>query len=102
MATLKELGQAIASHPRKVAQVFLGFDLWLEVQTERQGWHEKFQEGRHPAAEDEPQGVLQIPLQIVGRDIVIAVDITLPRTASASRPDTARNIRCKHRRSGLC
>ena len=31
MATVKELGAAIASHPQKVTAVFLGFDLWFDV-----------------------------------------------------------------------
>ncbi len=78
MATLKELGHAIASHPRKVAQVFLGFDLWLDVQTSGKVSMKNFKKGGIPATEDEPQGALRIPLQIVGKDIVIAVDITLP------------------------
>jgi hypothetical protein len=78
MATITELGQAIANHPQKVSQVFLGFDLWLDVQTSGKVSLKRFKKGGVFAAEDEPPGVLQIPLQVVGKDIVIAVDITLP------------------------
>jgi hypothetical protein len=78
MATLKELGLAIAGHPNKVMQVFLGFDLWLEVQASGKVSMKLFKPGGVPSTDDDLPGILKIPLQIIGRDIVIAVDITLP------------------------
>lgn len=78
MATVKELGSAIASHPEKVLAVFLGFDLWLEVLQTGKVTMKNFKKGGVPAAEDEPDGVAKVPLPIIGRDIVIGVDITLP------------------------
>jgi hypothetical protein len=78
MATVKELGAAIASHPTKVATVFLGFDLWFDVLATGKVGSKMFKKGGIPAAEDEPDSVVKIPLPVVGRDIVVCVDITLP------------------------
>ena len=78
MATVKELGAAIAAHPNKVAAVFLGFDLWFDVLATGKVTAKPFKKGGIPAQDDEPDSVVQIPLPVVGRDIVVGVDITLP------------------------
>jgi hypothetical protein len=78
MATVKELGAAIASHPNKVAAVFLGFDLWFDVLATGKVGSKMFKKGGIPADPDEPDSVVKIPLPVVGRDIVVCVDITLP------------------------
>ena len=78
MATVAELGAAIARHPNKVASVFLGFDLWFDVLATGKVGSKMFKRGGIPAAEDEPDSVLKIPLPVVGRDIVVCVVITLP------------------------
>ena len=78
MATVAELGAAIARHPNNVASVFLGFDLWFDVLATGKVGSKMFKKGGIPAAEDDPDSVVKIPLPVVGRDIVVAVDITLP------------------------
>ena len=78
MATVAELGAAIARHPSKVAAVFLGFDLWFDVLATGKVGSKMFKKGGIPAAEDESESVVKIPLPVVGRDIVVTVDITLP------------------------
>ena len=78
MATVRELGAAIARHPNKVATIFLGFDLWFDVLATGKVGAKMFKKGGIPAADDEPESVVRIPLPVVGRDIVVCVDITLP------------------------
>ena len=78
MATVKELGAAIAAHPNKVTAIFLGFDLWFNVLATGKVGSKMFKLGGVPAADDEPDTVVKIPLPVVGRDIVVGVDITLP------------------------
>ena len=78
MATVKELGEAIARHPQKVTAIFVGFDLWLGVIGTGKVNLKYYKKGGVPAAEDEPDGVAKVPLQVVGRDMVLALDITLP------------------------
>ena len=78
MATVRELGVAIARHPNKVATIFLGFDLWFDVLATGKVGAKMFKKGGIPAADDEPESVVKIPLPVVGRDIVVCVDITLP------------------------
>ena len=78
MATVTELGAAIARHPNKVTTVFLGFDLWFDVLATGKVGSKMFKKGGIPAAEDDPDSMVKIPLPIIGRDIVVGVDITLP------------------------
>ena len=78
MATVKELGAAIARHPTKVATVFLGFDLWFDVLATGRVTAKMFKKGGIPASDDDPDSVVKVPLPVVGRDIVVSVDITLP------------------------
>lgn len=77
---MKELGEAIkaSQSPPKVA--FLGFDLWIEVFSSgkvRQGY---FKKGgvRATPEEVEDTSLFTFPMPIVGRDIVISFDPTLP------------------------
>ena len=78
MATVAELGAAIARHPNKVASVFLGFDLWFDVLATGKVGSKMFKKGGIPATDADPASVVKIPLPVVGRDIVVAVDIPLP------------------------
>ncbi len=78
MPNVADLGAAIARHPNKVAAVFLGFDLWFDVLATGKVGSKMFKAGGLPAEPDEPDSTVQIPLPVVGRDIVVAVDITLP------------------------
>ena len=78
MATVAELGVAIARHPNKVATVFLGFDLWLDVWSTGKVGSKMFKKGGIPAEDDEPASVLKLPLPVIGRDIVVCIDMSLP------------------------
>ncbi len=78
MATLRELGEAIARHPNRVRTILLGFDLWLEVMTSGRVKTAEFKRGGELAEGDEPEGTLKIPLMVVGRDMVVSVDLSLP------------------------
>lgn len=78
MASVADLGAAIARHPTRVTAVFLGFDLWFDVLATGKVSARMFKKGGVPAADDEPDSVVKIPLPIIGRGIVVAVDITLP------------------------
>ncbi len=78
MATVKELGAAIAAHPNKVLQVFLGFDLWIAVMATGKMGSTTFRAGGTRAGPDDPDSIVKIPLPSIGNGIVIGVDITLP------------------------
>jgi len=78
MATVAELGAAIARHPNKVDAVFLGFDLWIAVMATGKVGSTTFKTGGVRASGDEPDSVLKVPLPSIGRGIVVSVDITLP------------------------
>ena len=78
MATVAELGVAISRHPNKVATVFLGFDLWIAVMATGKVGAKIFRQGGVPATDEDPDSVIKIPLPVIGRDIVVSVDITLP------------------------
>jgi hypothetical protein len=78
MASLQDLGQAIARHPNPVKMIFLGFDLWLEVLGSGKVKTALFKKGGLPTTEEEPIKAAKIPLMAVGEAMVIAVDITLP------------------------
>jgi hypothetical protein len=78
MATLQDLGAAIAQQPQPPRQVFCGFDLWLEAMGSGKLKLANFLKGGVPAKGDEPEGVLKVPLMVAGRNIVIGLDVTLP------------------------
>lgn len=78
MATLIEMGEAIARQPSPPRQVFCGFDLYLEVLGSGKLKMAEFLKGGVPARGDEPEGTLKVPLLVAGRSIVIGLDITLP------------------------
>jgi hypothetical protein len=78
MATVRELGAAIAAHPEKVTAVFLGFDLWIDVMATGKVGSRSYKKGGVPASDIEPEGTIKVPLPTIGRGIVIGVDITLP------------------------
>lgn len=78
MATVKELGAAIAAHPNKVTAVLLGFDLWLEVMGTGKVKTRSFKKGGVPAADDDPDTVMKVPLPVLGYDMVVALDNSLP------------------------
>jgi|GEM_PF-3114435 len=78
MATLQDLGAAIAAQPAPPRQVFCGFDLWLEVMGSGKLKLANFLKGGVPARGDEPEAALKVPLMVAGRNIVIGLDVTLP------------------------
>jgi hypothetical protein len=76
--TLQELGRAIAQHPVKVAVAFCGFDLWLEVFASGKVETRMLKKGGVPAAAEEPEGTITAPVPVIGAEIVLAFDPTLP------------------------
>ena len=84
--SLQELGRAIATHPAKVAVAFCGFDLWLEVFGSGKVGTLLLKKGGLPAAEKEPEGTVTAPVPVIGGDIVIAYDPTLPPGAFRLAP----------------
>ena len=78
MATLMDMGEAIAQQPAPPRQVFCGFDLWIEVLSSGKTKMGNFLTGGVPAKGDEADNVLEVPLTVVGRNIVVGLDITLP------------------------
>ena len=77
---MKELGEAIkaSSKPPKVA--LLGFDLWLEVFSSGKVRNQAFKKGGLLATpeEVEDEKTITILMPVVGRNIVISFDPTLP------------------------
>jgi hypothetical protein len=76
--SLQDLGRAIAQHPVKVAVAFCGFDLWLAVFASGKVAMRMLKKGGVPAAESEPEGTVAAPVPVIGGDIVVAFDPTLP------------------------
>ncbi|MBX6367833.1 MAG: hypothetical protein IRZ04_07625 [Rhodospirillales bacterium] len=76
--SLQELGQAIARHPVKVAVAFCGFDLWLAVFASGKVETRRLKKGGVPADGSEPEGTITAPVPVIGGDIVVAFDPTLP------------------------
>ena len=77
MATIQELGAAIAQQKVPPRQIFCGFDLWLEVLGSGKLKMGEYLKGGLPAQGDEPEGTLKVPLLVAGRSI-IGLDATLP------------------------
>jgi len=77
MATVKELGAAIAAHPNKVRQISLGFDLWWEVMASGHVKTATFTKGGVPVDEKDPNIALKVPLAVVGKDMVVSIDVSL-------------------------
>ena len=77
MATIQELGAAIAQQKVPPRQIFCGFDLWLEVLGSGKLKMGEYLKGGIPAQGDEPEGTLKVPLLVAGRS-VIGLDVTLP------------------------
>lgn len=77
---LKELGQAIKSSQTKTEVAFCGFDLWLEVFSSGKVKQGYFKKGgaRATPKEVEDLELFTFPMPIVGNDIVISFDPTLP------------------------
>ena len=78
LATLQDLGKAIAVHPHKVRNMFLGFDLWVEVYASGRVKASLFKAGGVPTTEEDPYKGPKVPLMVVGDNIVVSIDVTLP------------------------
>jgi hypothetical protein len=76
--SLQLLGRAIAEHPVKVEVAFCGFDLWLEVFASGKVATRVLKKGGVPAAAEEPEGTITAPVPVIGADIVLSFDPTLP------------------------
>ncbi len=76
--SVKELGAAIAARSTPPAVAFLGFDLWLETYATGKVRVAPFKKGGVLASGDEPEGTITAPIPVVGANIVISFDPTLP------------------------
>jgi hypothetical protein len=85
-AALRQLGQAIASHPNPVQVAFCGFDLWVQVLTSGRTKLCNFKTGGKLASENEDETTLVIPITVVGESIVVNFDPTLPPDAFRLAP----------------
>lgn len=85
VATLMELGEAMAREPAPPRQVFCGFDLWLEVIGSGKLKPMPFLRGGVPAQGNEPEGTLKIPILVAGRSVV-SLDVTLAPDAFRIAP----------------
>ena len=70
-------GAAIAAHPNKVRQISLGFDLWWEVMASGHVKTATFTKGGVPVDEKDPNIALKVPLAVVGKDMVVSIDVSL-------------------------
>ena len=84
---LQALSQAIRARGAPPPQVvFCGFDLWLEVLGSGHTSLRDYLSGGVPAKGDEPEGVLKVPLMVLGGRIVVSLDPTLPPDSFAFKP----------------
>ncbi len=58
--------------------MFLGFDLWVEVYASGKVRPALFKKGGIPTSEEDPYKGAKVPLMVVGDNIVVSVDLTLP------------------------
>ncbi|GAB4182737.1 MAG: hypothetical protein OHK0024_22310 [Thalassobaculales bacterium] len=77
MATVKELGAAIAQRKVKPRVMFLGFDLWLDVYATGRVGATPWRKGGQPATGKEDKLTVVVPLPTVD-GIVVSLDPTLP------------------------
>ena len=75
---LKDLGAAIARHPKQVEVAFCGFDLWCEVMTSDKLWLKPLKKGGVPVTDEEVETQLVFRVTVVGDGIVVSFDPTLP------------------------
>lgn len=83
---LQALSQAIRARGTPPQAVFCGFDLWLEVLGSGHTSLRDYVAGGTPARGDEPEGVLKVPLMVLGGRIVVSLDPTLPPDTFAFKP----------------
>ena len=77
LAVAVVVGAAIAAHPNKVRQISLGFDLWWEVMASGHVKTATFTKGGVPVDEKDPNIALKVPLAVVGKDMVVSIDVSL-------------------------
>jgi hypothetical protein len=90
MAELSEsmaaLAEAIRRHPKPVQTALCGFDLWIEALSSPHAKPQEFLKGGVIAKGDEPEGVLKVPVMVLGGRIVISFDASLPPDRFVLRP----------------
>ena len=85
-AGLQRLSQAIRAHGAPPEVVFCGFDLWLEIMGSGHTSTRDFLAGGIPAKGDEDDGILKVPVIVLGGRIVVSFDPTLPPDQFALKP----------------
>lgn len=83
---LQALSHAIKARGAPPDVVFCGFDLWLEVLASGHTSLRDYLAGGVPAKGDEPDGILKVPLMVLGGRIVVSLDPTLPPDGFAFKP----------------
>jgi len=83
---MQGLGQAIQGHPHPVQAAMCGYDLWIELLSSPHARPCNFLKGGGIARGDEPDTALKVPIMVIGANIVIAFDPTLPPDGFYLRP----------------
>jgi hypothetical protein len=83
---MQALAQAIRGRSAPPRAVFCGFDMWLEVCGSGHTSTCNFKTGGGIATGDEPETTVVVPVLVIGRQIVIGFDPTLPPDAFVLKP----------------
>ncbi len=83
---LQVLSQAIRARGGPTQVVMCGFDLWLEVMGSGHTSTRDFLPGGLPARGDEPPEALKVPVIVLGGQIVISFDPTIPPDKFVLKP----------------
>ncbi len=83
---MQKLADAIRAHPNKVRVALCGFDLWLEVLGSGFAKGRDFVQGGTMATGDEPEGSLKVPIMVIGSDVVVSFDPTVPTDEFELKP----------------
>ncbi len=75
---MQALADAIRAHPVPAQVALCGFDLWIEVLGSGFAKGRDFVHGGRKATGEEPEGALKVPIMVIGNDVVISFDPTLP------------------------
>ena len=83
---MQALAEAIRKHPKPVQTALLGFDLWIEALSSPHAAPKDVLKGGTIARGNEPDGVLKVPVMMLGGRIVISFDAALPPDGWLLRP----------------
>jgi hypothetical protein len=75
---MQRLADAIRAARQPPKTALCGFDLWLEVLASPHVAFRDLLKGGVPAKGDEPPELLKVPVPMLGRRIVVSLDVSLP------------------------